>query len=38
MEEEYKIVGFHEGSGDEKGAVIWECKQKRKTFAVRSWF
>ena len=35
MEEEYKIVGFHEGSGDEKGAVIWDCitkegKQNRK--------
>ena len=36
MEEEYKIVGFHEGSGDEKGAVIWDCITKEgKKFAVR---
>ena len=36
MEEEYKIIGFHEGSGDEKGAVIWDCVTKEgKQFAVR---
>jgi DNA ligase-1 len=36
MEEEFKIVGFHEGSGDEKGSVIWECITKdEKTFSVR---
>jgi len=36
MEEEFKIVGFHEGSGDEKGSVVWDCITKDdKTFAVR---
>jgi DNA ligase-1 len=36
MEEEFKIIGFHEGSGDEKGAIIWDCDTKNKTpFAVR---
>jgi DNA ligase-1 len=36
MEEEFKIIGFHEGSGDEKGAIIWDCETKNKTpFAVR---
>ena len=36
MEEEFKIVGFHDGSGDEKEAVIWDCITKdNKTFAVR---
>jgi DNA ligase-1 len=36
IEEEFKIVGFHEGSGDEKGAIIWDCITKgKKTFAVR---
>jgi ATP-dependent DNA ligase len=36
MEEEFVIVGFHEGTGDEKGAIIWDCKTKdNKTFAVR---
>ncbi len=36
MEEEFKIVGFHEGKGDEKGSVIWECVTKHdKTFSVR---
>lgn len=24
-EEEFRITGFHEGSGDDKGCVIWEC-------------
>jgi ATP-dependent DNA ligase len=36
MEEEFKIINFHEGSGDEKGAIIWDCETKDKTpFAVR---
>jgi len=36
MEEEFEIIGFHEGSGDEKGAIVWECKTNdNKTFAVR---
>lgn len=25
MEEEFEIIGFKEGSGDEKGCVIWRC-------------
>ena len=25
MEEEFKIVGFHDGDGVDKGLVIWEC-------------
>jgi DNA ligase-1 len=36
MDEEFKIIGFHEGTGDEKGLVIWDCITKdEKTFAVR---
>jgi DNA ligase-1 len=36
MEEEFKIIGFHEGTGDEKGSVIWDCITKDgKFFAVR---
>lgn len=36
MEEEFKIIGYHDGTGDEKGAVIWDCETKDKTpFAVR---
>ena len=36
MEEEYKIIGFHEGSGDEKGAIVWDCiTGDGKAFAVR---
>lgn len=36
MEEEFKIIGFHEGTGDEKGIVIWDCITKDgKFFAVR---
>ncbi len=36
MEEEFVIIGFHEGTGDEKGAIIWDCKTKDdKPFAVR---
>jgi len=36
MEEEFKIIGFHEGTGDEKGCIIWECETKdKKPFNVR---
>jgi DNA ligase-1 len=36
QEEEFKIIGYHEGTGDEKGIVIWDCKTKDgKPFAVR---
>ena len=36
MEDEFIIVGFHEGKGDEKGLVIWECKTKDgKVFSIR---
>ena len=36
MDEEFKIVGFHEGSGNEKGAVVWDCvTQTGQPFAVR---
>jgi DNA ligase-1 len=36
MEEEFKVVGFHEGTGDEKGTVIWDCiTNDGKLFAVR---
>ena len=36
MEDEFLIIGFHEGTGDEKGAIIWDCKTKDdKPFAVR---
>ena len=36
MEDEFKIVGFHEGTGDEKGTVIWDCiTNDGKLFAVR---
>ena len=36
MEEEFKIIGFHEGTGDEKGIVIWECETPdKKQFSVR---
>jgi len=36
MEEEFKIIGFHEGTGDEKGAIIWDCETAdKKPFAVR---
>jgi DNA ligase-1 len=35
FEEEFKIVGFHEGTGDMKGCVIWDCENKDgKVFAV----
>jgi DNA ligase-1 len=36
MDDEYKIVGFKEGDGLEKGCVIWICETKaHKEFAVR---
>lgn len=36
MEEEFKIVGFHEGEGDEAGMVVWDCETKDgKVFGVR---
>jgi DNA ligase-1 len=35
FEEEYPIVGFKEGDGRDKGAVIWECKSGENTFWVR---
>ena len=36
LEEEFKIVGFHEGSSDEKGSVIWNCVTKdNQEFSVR---
>jgi DNA ligase-1 len=36
LEEEFKIIGFHEGTGDEKGSVIWNCVTKdNQEFSVR---
>ena len=36
MEEEFKIIDFKEGNGDEKGCVIWRCVNKDgKEFSVR---
>ena len=36
MDDEYKVVGFEEGNGLEKGAVIWVCVTPNKTeFRVR---
>jgi ATP-dependent DNA ligase len=36
MDDEYKIVGFKEGDGVEKGCVIWVCETKKgQTFSVR---
>jgi len=35
MEEEFKITGFHEGTGDAKGTPIWELETKDgKTFSA----
>lgn len=36
IEEEFKIIGFNEGTGDEKGCVLWVCETKNgSTFTVR---
>lgn len=36
MEEEFKITGFHDGVGLEKGSVIWEVENKKgEMFSVR---
>jgi DNA ligase-1 len=36
MDDEYKVVGFEEGNGLEKGAVIWVCvNEKNSEFRVR---
>jgi len=36
MEEEFKVIDFTEGTGDDKGTVIWTCEMKDKqTFSVR---
>jgi ATP-dependent DNA ligase len=39
MEEEFRIVGFHEGVGIDKGLVIWDCAlpnwDESHTFAVK---
>lgn len=35
-EDEFEIVGFHEGTGDEQGLVLWNCITKDgKPFSVR---
>lgn len=36
MEDEFKIIGFTDGKGDEEGAIVWECITKEgNTFSVR---
>jgi len=36
MEDEFKIIGFTQGEGRDKGTVIWICETKeRKEFGVR---
>jgi len=36
MDDEYKIVAFYEGEGEEAGAVVWECvTPEGKTFRCR---
>ncbi len=36
MEDEFKVSGFTEGTGDDKGTIIWECETKDKqSFSVR---
>ena len=36
MDDEYKIVGFYEGEGEEAGAVVWECvTPEGRTFRCR---
>jgi DNA ligase-1 len=36
-DDEFEIVGFKEGQGDDEGTVVWECvtKDGAKTFSVR---
>ena len=35
IEEEFKITGFHEGTGDDKGCIVWECiTNKGKHFSA----
>jgi ATP-dependent DNA ligase len=31
LEEEFPIIGFHEGEGDDVGTVIWECQMPQAT-------
>ncbi|CAM9531703.1 unnamed protein product [Pylaiella littoralis] len=35
QDQEYEIIGFNEGSGRDKGAVIWECKTGDTKFSVK---
>ena len=36
MDDEYKIVGFEQGTGDEEGCVVWKCvTPEGKTFHCR---
>ena len=36
IDEEFEIIGYHEGEGNDKGTVIWECiTNKNKKFSVR---
>lgn len=36
MDEEFVIVGYHEGDASDKGCVIWDCiTLMNKSFAVR---
>jgi len=36
MEEEFEIVGFHDGEGVDRELVIWDCITKEgKQFSVR---
>ena len=36
MDDEYKIVGFYEGEGEEAGCVVWECvTPEGRTFRCR---
>lgn len=36
MEEEFRIVGYHDGDGIDEGLVIWECELKDgRTFSVK---
>ncbi len=36
QEDEFKIIGFKEGDGDEKGCIIFECEtSSKKPFSVR---